>query len=165
MALNPAQRAKVLKDEGGCSQCLSWGHSQRQCNRSEARQQPGKTLKCQERVGSRTCGEFHHPMLHGSNHISGSVNHALGSSHQPFDPRPDIFTREPPGSYIRAGTTGTIFKVVSAPVLAPGGKSKVTSMFVDPGSNLNFILKSFASDLELQGTPTEIQLKVVDDEF
>ena len=97
VALNPAQRAKVLKDEGGCSQCLSWGHSQRQCNRSEARQQPGKTLKCQEKVGSRICGEFHHPMLHGSNQISGSVNHALGSSHQPFDPRPDIFTGNPQG--------------------------------------------------------------------
>ena len=38
-------------------------------------------------------------------------------------------------------------------------------MFIDPGSNLNFILKSLARDLELEGTPTEIQLKVVDDEF
>ena len=55
--------------------------------------------------------------------------------------------------------------MVSAPVLAPGGQSKEVSMFVDPGSNLNFILKSLASELELQGTPTEIQPRVVDDEF
>ena len=50
-------------------------------------------------------------------------------------------------------------------MLAPGGQSKEVSMFVDPGSNLNFILKSLASELELQGTPTEIQPRVVDDEF
>ena len=50
-------------------------------------------------------------------------------------------------------------------MVAPGGRSKVTSIFVDPGSNLNFILKSVAADLGLEGTPTDIQLKVVDDEF
>ena len=53
VALNPAQRAKVLKDEGGCGQCLSWGHSQQQCNRSEARQQPGKNIEVPREGGGQ----------------------------------------------------------------------------------------------------------------
>ena len=33
-ALNPQQRAKVIKDQRGCVVCVSWAHTKAKCNKA-----------------------------------------------------------------------------------------------------------------------------------
>ena len=64
-ALSSPQRAKVIKEQGGCVACLSWAHVRARCNRVRRHLEGGPSMGCQEREGAEVCGQPHHRMLHG----------------------------------------------------------------------------------------------------
>ena len=84
---------------------------------------------------------------------------------QPLTSRPDLFTGKL-GQRLLHGTRGTIFELVTAGVVTlEGEEAKDQIVFVDSGSNVNFIREDLARRLGLTATPTSIQIKVVDEDF
>ena len=65
-ALSPPQRAKVIKEQGGCVMCMSWAHTRARCNKIRPYFEGGPSIGCQEKEGSGVCRQPHHRMLHGS---------------------------------------------------------------------------------------------------
>ena len=70
-ALSPPQRAKVIKEQGGCVVHVTWGHTRARCNQVRHHFEGGPRIGCQEREGAGVCGQPHHRMLHG-----GELAHA-----------------------------------------------------------------------------------------
>ena len=67
------------------------------------------------------------------------TNAVMARQWQPLTSRPDLFTGEV-GERLLHGTRGTIFEFVTAGVVAPEGEeAKDQIVFVDPGSNVNFV--------------------------
>ena len=66
---------------------------------------------------------------------------------------------------LAAGAAGAIFEILREPTVSLGGKRQEAVVFADPGSNMNFISHTLADKLQLQGTKTDIFLKVVDSEY
>ena len=64
-ALSPAEKAQMIRGQGGGRVCGSWGHIKRKCNwiRQHREVRPGH--ECQEREGAGVCGQLHHRILHG----------------------------------------------------------------------------------------------------
>ena len=62
---------------------------------------------------------------------------------------PDIFTGRSVGSSLIAGATGAIFKIIEALVLSVEGRRVPVIVFLDSGSNLNFIAYERAQQLQL----------------
>ena len=160
------QRAKLLEDLGGCILCTSWAHPRNLCNFKEPKNPgPGaRTIKCQEKSGTGVCGKEHHRLLHGSDTSHASVNAARLQPRLAGDPRPDIF-RGQPGGLLAAGAAGAVFEILEAPIHSQEGRKEQGVVFADPGSNMNFITHDLAGRLQLQGTKTNIYLKVVDSEY
>ena len=69
------------------------------------------------------------------------------------------------GSLLTAGTAGAIFEIVEAPVLSVEGRRVPGIVFMDSGSNMNFITHDLAQQLQLEGANTKIRLKVVDEDY
>ena len=165
-AATPPHRSKILDDHGGCTTCLSWAHTSRRCNLKEPRNPgPGaRTLRCQEETGKGVCGKEHNRMLHGAEVSHGTANAARILTRPVEGPRPDIFQGRP-GDLLAAGPSGTAFEILEATVLSQSGAKEQDRLFVDGGSNMNFITHELARRLQLVGTSTDIFLKVVDSEY
>ena len=60
---------------------------------------------------------------------------------------------------------GAIFKILEAPVVSTEGKKILSLVFIDPGSNINFITHKLAGQLQLEGMLNKIFIKRVDEEY
>ena len=69
------------------------------------------------------------------------------------------------GSLLTEGTSGAIFEILEAPVVSTEGKKILSLVFIDPGSNINFITHELAGQLQLEGTLNKIFIKRVDKEY
>ena len=69
------------------------------------------------------------------------------------------------GSLLTEGTEGTIFEITEAPVVLVEGRKTQSIVFIDPGSNMNFITHELAYKLQLKGTWTKIYMKGVNEEY
>ena len=122
-------------------------------------------MRCTEMTGGVACGKPHHRLLHGSANAYCMANAVSAKQCQPLTSRPDLFIGEV-GQRLLHGTRGTIFEFVTAGVVAPeGDEAKDQIVFVNPGSNVNFIQEGLARRLGLTATPTSVQIKVVDEDF
>ena len=166
MAATPPQRAKMIDDQGGCSTCLSWGHPRIRCSMKEPRHLgPGaRTLRCQQETAGGLCGKDHHKLLHGAEASHGTVNAARLLLKPPGEPRPDIFLGRP-GDLLAEGAAGAVFEILEAKIISQEGRSAEDRVFIDGGSNMNFITHKLAEKLQLEGKKTDIFLKVVDSEY
>ena len=54
---------------------------------------------------------------------------------------------------------------MEAPVVLVEGRKTQSIVFVDPGSNMNFITCELAYQLQLEGTQTKIFMKRVNEEY
>ena len=166
-ALSSPQRATVIEEQGGCVTCLSWAHTQQRCSLKEPKS-PGSgaaSLRCQESEGTGVCGRAHHGMLHGSNSAYAAADAGLGAPRGSGASRPDLFAGRPVGSILAEGTAGAIFEIVEAPVLLVEGRRVPGIVFMDSGSNMDFITNKLAEQLQLEGANTKIRLKVVDEDY
>ena len=71
----------------------------------------------------------------------------------------------PLGSLLTESTEGTIFEITEAPVVSVEGRKTQSIVFIDPGSNINFITHELAGQLQLEGTLTNIFMKRVNEEY
>ena len=69
------------------------------------------------------------------------------------------------GSLLTEGTAGAIFKIMEAPVVSVEGRKTQSLVFIDPGSNMNFITHELACQLQLEGTWTKIFMRRVNEEY
>ena len=69
------------------------------------------------------------------------------------------------GSLLTEGTSGAIFEILEAPVVSVEGRKTQSIVFIDPGSNINFITHELAGQLQLEGTLTKIFMKRVNEEY
>ena len=69
------------------------------------------------------------------------------------------------GSLLTEGTTGAIFEIMEAPVVSVEGRKTQSIVFIDLGSNMNFITNELAYQLQLEGTWTKIFMKRVNEEY
>lgn len=169
-ALDPAGRVKVLEGAAGCVKCLSWEHNVRKC-------QLYKEVKCPVVTsGGGRCGLSHHSLIHGS----GVPYASTGSTHvgvgQDYEESGDVMAvsqerlegqeAAPQGPSVLKGTLSAIFEFVPAPVQNPhSGQESYAIVFVDPGSNVNFIKTDLAEQLGLEGVQTTIHLRVIDSDY
>ena len=65
------------------------------------------------------------------------------------------------GSLLTEGTEGTIFEITEAPIVSVEGRKIQSILFIDPGSNMNFITRELAYKLHLEGALTKIYMKRV----
>ena len=72
-----------------------------------------------------------------ANAVAGATRGHEGS-------RLDWFSGMPMGSLLTEGTAGAIFKIVEAPVVSVEGRKTQSIVFIDPGSNMNFITLELA---------------------
>ena len=96
---------------------------------------------------------------------NASANSALGAPRKPGESSPDLFVGRSMGSILAEGTAGAIFKIVEVPVLSVEGRKVSGIMFMDSGSNMNFITHDLAQQQQLEGAHTKIFLKVVDEDY
>ena len=75
------------------------------------------------------------------------------------------FSGKPTGDLLTEGTAGAIFEILEAPVVSTGGKKILRLVFIDPGSNINFITHKLAGKLQLEGTQRKIFMKRVNKEY
>ena len=164
--MSPQQRNKQLVDQGGCVICLSWAHPLSKCGMKEPKEAgPGaQSLKCQEKLGAGLCGKLHHSLLHGADSSFGQVNSVQGEA-RGSRPRPDIFTGRSSGSMLAEGAAGAMFELLYAPVRSQEGARTIDTVFIDGGSNMNFVTNELAAKLGLEGTETTIFLRVVDEQY
>ena len=137
-----------MEDLGGFELCTSSAHPRSRCNFKEPRiPGPGaRTNKCQEKIGAEVCGREHHRLLHGSDASHALLNAARLQPRLARDPKPDIF-RGQPGSLLAVGAAGAVFKILEAPVHSKTGRKEQRVVFVDPGSNMNFITHELSERL------------------
>ena len=122
-------------------------------------------MRCNKMTGGVACGRLHHKLLHGSANAYCMANAVGARQCQPLTSRLDLFTGEV-WQRLLHGTRGTIFEFVTAGVVAPeGNEVRDQIVFVDPGSNVNFIRKDLARRLGLTATPTYMQIKVLNEDF
>ena len=69
------------------------------------------------------------------------------------------------GSFLTEGIAGAIFKIMEAPVVSVEGRKTQSIVFIDPGSNMNFITRELAYQLQLKVTWTKIFMKRVNKEY
>ena len=69
------------------------------------------------------------------------------------------------GSHLTEGTSGAIFEILEAPVVSTEGKKIPNLIFIDPGSNINFITHELAGRLQLEGTLNKIFAKRINKEY
>ena len=69
------------------------------------------------------------------------------------------------GRLLIEGTSGAIFEILEAPVVSVEGRKTQSIVFIDPGSNINFITHELAGQLQLEGTWTKIFMKRVNEEY
>ena len=124
-----------------------------------------RSLKCQAKVGTGTCGQTHHTLIHGVEGSYAQANFVLGRAKQPGVPRPDIFTGRDPGSLLADGTAGDMFKLLYAPICSQDNSKVSDIVFIDGGSNMNSFTHTLAGKLGLVGTHTNIHLRVVDKQY
>ena len=98
-------------------------------------------------------------MLHGSNSEYAAADFGWGAPRGPGEFRPDLFAGRPVGSILTAGTAGAIFEIVEAPVLSVKGRRVPGVVFIDSGSNMNFITHDLAQQLQLESAHAKIRLK------
>ena len=138
-ALNPQQRAKVIQEQGGCVVCLSIAHTNVRCNMVWRHTEGGPSIGCQEKKGSGACGQQHLRLLHGSKSAYASANVVAGALRGQASYRPDWFSGRPMGSLLTEGTAVAVFMIMEAPIVSVVGRKTQSFVFVDAGSNMNFI--------------------------
>ena len=111
------------------------------------------------------CGQLHHRLLHGSRSAHASANAVMGLPRGQEGFRQDWFLGKPTGSLLTEGNSGAIFEILEAPVVSTEGKKILNLVFIDPGSNINFITHKLAGQLQLEGTLNKIFMKRVDKEY
>ena len=156
-----------MEDLGSCVTCLSWTHTSQECSLKEPKSPGSKTAsaRCQKNKGTEVCGRAHHKMLHGSNSAYAEADFGWGTPRRPGEFRPALFAGRPVGSLLTAGTAGAIFEIMKAPVLSVKGRRVLGIVFMDSGSNMNFITHDLAQQLMLEGASAQIRLKVVDKDY
>ena len=145
--------------------CLSWGHNKFRCNMVQYHNEGGPGIGCEEREGAGVCGQLHHRLLHGSWSAHASANAVAGLPRGQGGFRQDWFSGKPTGSLLTEGTSGAIFEILEAPVVSTEGKMVLRVVFIDPGSNINFITHKLAGQLQLEGTLNKIFMKRVNKEY
>jgi uncharacterized membrane protein len=159
MARSPADRARLLEQVGGCCVCTAYGHARRRCNGART------ARRCQAKSGTKLCGQEHHSTLHGSASIYCSAAATSARLHQPADARADRFPG-PAGSQLTHGTKATLFELSDVALVNPdSGVEQAAVSVADSCSNINFIREEAARSLGLHGTPSEVQLKVIDNDY
>ena len=143
-ALNPQQRAKVIQEQGGCVVGVSWAHTKARYNRVRRHTERGPSIGCQEKEGSGVCDQHDHRLLHGSKSAYASANAVAGTPRGHEGSRPDWFSGMPMGSLLTEGTAGAVFEIMEAPVVSVEGRKTQSIVFIDPGSNMNFITLELA---------------------
>ena len=125
------------------------GHKQLRCNMVQYHNEGGPGIGCEKREGAGVCGQLHHRLLHSSRsaHVSANAVAGLPRGQEGF--RQDWFSGKPTGSLLTEGTSGAIFKILEAPVVSTEGKKILNLVFIDPGSNINFITHELAGQLQL----------------
>ena len=145
--------------------CLSWGHHKFRCNRVQRQDEGGPGIGCEEREGAGVCGQQHHRLLHGSRSAHASANAVTGLPRGQGGSKQDWFVGKPTGDLLTEGTSGAILEILEAPVVLTGGKKILSLVFIDPGSNINFITHEIAGQLQLEGTLNKIFMKRVNKEY
>ena len=111
------------------------------------------------------CGQQHHRLLHGSKLGYASANAVAVTLRGHKGYRPEWFSGRPMGSLLTEGTAGAVFKILEAPTVSVEREKTQIIVFVDPGSNMNFITRELAYQLQLEGAWTTIFMKRVDKEY
>ena len=111
------------------------------------------------------CGQHHHRLLHESRSAHASENAGAGLPRGQGGFRQDWFSGKPTGSLLTEGTSGAIFEILEAPVVLTEGEKILSLVFIDPGSNINFITHELAGQLQLEGTLNKIFMKRVNEEY
>ena len=137
-----SERTRMVEAHGGCAVCTSWLHKADKC-----RLRDKESSKCRVKTGDVTCGGEHHEDLHGSNNAYCHTNSMASDSVA-------MMSRDGPG----------LFEVYRAEVGSDvtGSGFEVATLFVDPGSDTNFISDRLVGKLKLEGTPVTYYLRVVD---
>ena len=110
-------------------------------------------------------GQHHHKLLHSSKLAYASANAVASAPRVPEGSRPDCFSGMPMGSLMTEGIAGAIFEIMEAPVVLADGRKAQSIVFVNPGSNMNFITCKLAYELQLEGTWTKIFMIRVNEEY
>ena len=144
--------------------CMSWEHTKARCNWVRRHTEGGPSIGYQEKEGSGVCGQHHHRLLHGSKSVYASANAVAGAPREHEGSRPDWFSEMTIGSLLTEGAARAIFQIMEAPVVSVEGRKTRSIVFIDPGSNMNFITHKLAYQMQLEGTWTKIFMKRVDEE-
>ena len=67
LAMNAAEKGRLMEEKKGCIRCLSWGHQRPVC--------PRKSRPCQEKVQGVPCPKSHDTLLHESGSRYCEANH------------------------------------------------------------------------------------------
>ena len=120
----------------------------------------GPSIGCQEKEGCGECGLQHHRLLHGNKSAYGSARAVTGVPRGHGGSRPDWFLGMPLGSLLTEGTARTIFEIIEAPVVSVEGRKVQVIVFIDSGSNMNFITHELAQPIQLEGRLTKVFMKM-----
>ena len=102
--------------------------------------------KCKRKISGIECGGKHGQWYHGTTATTGTL------------------TLEPDGDPSRGRGPG-LYEVYSVPVPCVHDGSVTGTIFVDPGSDTDYIRHDFARALGLTGVPHRCRIKVVDTDF
>ena len=136
----------MIQEQGVCVVCVSWAHTKVRCNWVRHHTEGGPSIGCQEKEGSGVCGQHHHRLLHISKLAYASANTVASSLRVPEGSRPDCLSVMPMGSLLTEGIAGAIFEIMEAPVVLADGRKAQSIVFVNPGSNMNFITASWPTN-------------------
>ena len=142
LGMSGPQRAVAVTSHGACIHCTAWDHAKHKG--------PGGTLagdpRCKTKVQGTECGGKHGMWFHSSTATTGTLS---------LDSTLSQDRGEGPGLY-------EVYRV-NVPCVSEG--SKAGTVFVDPGSDTNYIRHDFAQALGIVGTPHVVRIKVVDMDY
>ena len=142
LAQSPEQRAVLVMSQGVCSVCMSWDHTRHQGVGGG----PSGELKCREKVNGVECGKKHGAWYHASASGTGCVGEC--------------------GQGCQADSTSPgLYEVYSAELKNSQGGVEAGTLFIDPGSDTDYIWHDYAQSLGLVGEPYVCHLKVIDMEY
>ena len=127
--------------------CLSWGHHKFRCNMVQRHKEGRPGTGREEKEGAGVGGQLHNRLLRESSaaHAYAKVVRSLPSGKG--GSKQDWFAGKPIGNLLTEGTLGAFFEILQAPVVSTGGKQIPSLVFIDPGSNINFITHELAGQL------------------
>ena len=150
LALQMAERLAKVRSQNICMRCSSWEHrTETHRNRGVLSTGP---IRCNHKDTTGTvCGQEHGAWIH-------AVGSMTGTSHSA--------TTQPMVSAGDPGLHPALYEVVEATVGSLHHSEKMgAAVLIDGGSDTDFITEKFAEKLGLAGTPVELFLNVVGNQY